>query len=296
MFPLHGQLLHWERPGLAELCRGVTSMTGRHQGVVRQILDRAPEAKWTHCFLHRESLAAKKMSPEFHEVVTVSVKTINFIKNNAVNSRFCPVLWGHRNRSCLAALSQWSEMALKRTGPQAFVWTEEWGLHFSHWEKISLCTLLCKHRVYSKTCQPLWHFFTPEPAEHLSSRKKQQTKFKLSRGNLLCGPRGHRKRRWTCFHFCLTFWKTPLRWTLVTQSLSIVCSFHFVDKKPTEEHPHPTLWLGYERLLEKRHRVLKRTDSSVTRITGMISCVWRTQHCSICQATTCITIFWTVQM
>ncbi|KAM4604703.1 SCAN domain-containing protein 3-like [Polymixia lowei] len=66
---------------------GAASMTGRHRGVIRQILDRAPEAKWTHCFLHRESLAAKKMSPEFHEVMDVSVKTINFIKNNAVNSR-----------------------------------------------------------------------------------------------------------------------------------------------------------------------------------------------------------------
>ncbi|KAE8278788.1 Zinc finger MYM-type protein 6 [Larimichthys crocea] len=66
---------------------GAASMTGKHHGVIRQILDRAPEAKWTHCFLHRESLAAKNMSPEFHGVMDVSVKTINFIKNNAVNSR-----------------------------------------------------------------------------------------------------------------------------------------------------------------------------------------------------------------
>uniref|UniRef100_A0A665UD10 HAT C-terminal dimerisation domain-containing protein n=1 Tax=Echeneis naucrates TaxID=173247 RepID=A0A665UD10_ECHNA len=56
-------------------------------GLDRQILDRAPEAKWTHCFLHRESLAAKNMSPEFHGVMDVSVKTINFIKNNALKSR-----------------------------------------------------------------------------------------------------------------------------------------------------------------------------------------------------------------
>ncbi len=35
------------------------SMTGKHSGVVRKILDRAPEATWVHCFLHRESLAAK---------------------------------------------------------------------------------------------------------------------------------------------------------------------------------------------------------------------------------------------
>uniref|UniRef100_A0A3Q3FIE2 DUF4371 domain-containing protein n=1 Tax=Kryptolebias marmoratus TaxID=37003 RepID=A0A3Q3FIE2_KRYMA len=66
---------------------GAASMTGRHNGVIRQILDRAPEAKWTHCFLHRESLAAKKMSPDLQEVMDVSVKTINYIKNNAVNSR-----------------------------------------------------------------------------------------------------------------------------------------------------------------------------------------------------------------
>uniref|UniRef100_A0A8C6UA01 Uncharacterized protein n=1 Tax=Neogobius melanostomus TaxID=47308 RepID=A0A8C6UA01_9GOBI len=44
-----------------------------------------------------------------------------------------------------------------------------------------------------------------------------------------------------------------------------VCSFHFVDKKPTEEHPHPTLWLGYDKPPEKRRRVLRRFDSSVTR-------------------------------
>lgn len=31
--------------------------------------------------------AAKKISPEFHEVMDVSVENINFIKNNAVNSR-----------------------------------------------------------------------------------------------------------------------------------------------------------------------------------------------------------------
>ncbi|KAM3878473.1 SCAN domain-containing protein 3-like [Diretmus argenteus] len=66
---------------------GAASMTGRHSGVIRQILDRAPEAKWTHCFLHRESLASKRMSPEFHEVMDVVVKTVNFIKKNAVNSR-----------------------------------------------------------------------------------------------------------------------------------------------------------------------------------------------------------------
>ncbi|KAJ8278435.1 hypothetical protein GJAV_G00087590 [Gymnothorax javanicus] len=44
-----------------------------------------------------------------------------------------------------------------------------------------------------------------------------------------------------------------------------VCSFHFVDKKPTEENPSPTLWLGDDRPPEKRRRVLKRIDSTARR-------------------------------
>uniref|UniRef100_A0A8C6T1B5 Uncharacterized protein n=1 Tax=Neogobius melanostomus TaxID=47308 RepID=A0A8C6T1B5_9GOBI len=59
----------------------------RENGLQWKNCVRAPEAKWTHCFLHRESLAAKKMSPELHKAMTISVKAINFIKNSAVNSR-----------------------------------------------------------------------------------------------------------------------------------------------------------------------------------------------------------------
>uniref|UniRef100_A0A3Q4AAA6 Uncharacterized protein n=1 Tax=Mola mola TaxID=94237 RepID=A0A3Q4AAA6_MOLML len=40
------------------------------------------EPNWTHCFLHHGSLTAKKMSSEFHKVMDVSLKTINFIKSN----------------------------------------------------------------------------------------------------------------------------------------------------------------------------------------------------------------------
>uniref|UniRef100_A0A9J7Z8E8 DUF4371 domain-containing protein n=1 Tax=Cyprinus carpio carpio TaxID=630221 RepID=A0A9J7Z8E8_CYPCA len=66
---------------------GAAAMTGKHRGVVKQIQERAPEAKWTHCFLHRESLATKHMSPELHEVMNIAVKTVNYIKKNALNSR-----------------------------------------------------------------------------------------------------------------------------------------------------------------------------------------------------------------
>lgn len=70
-------------------------------------------------------------------------------------------LWAHRCRSFPAAVSQWSEMVVKRTGPQAFVWTEKWGLHFPHKQNYS-CWSPCQHKDCSKTCLSLWYFFTTD--------------------------------------------------------------------------------------------------------------------------------------
>lgn len=48
-----------------------------------------------------------------------------------------------------------------------------------------------------------------------------------------------------------------------------VCSFHFVDKEPTVENPHPTLWLGYEKSPEKKRRVLRRKMTDENQLPGM---------------------------
>ncbi|XP_026126358.1 uncharacterized protein LOC113107823 [Carassius auratus] len=40
-----------------------------------------------------------------------------------------------------------------------------------------------------------------------------------------------------------------------------VCSYHFIDKKPTEENPFPELWLGYERPPQQKRRKLDRNTS-----------------------------------
>lgn len=42
-----------------------------------------------------------------------------------------------------------------------------------------------------------------------------------------------------------------------------VCSFHFVDKKPTEKNPYPTLWLGHRIPPEKKRRVIKKETTDV---------------------------------
>ena len=71
-------------------------MTGKHSGVVKHILERAPNAMWNHCFLHREALAAKDMVPELDEALKDVIKVVNHIKRvqkTAAASRSCVKTW-----------------------------------------------------------------------------------------------------------------------------------------------------------------------------------------------------------
>ncbi|XP_017744658.1 PREDICTED: SCAN domain-containing protein 3 isoform X1 [Rhinopithecus bieti] len=71
---------------------GAASMTGKHSEVVTLIKELAPECKTTHCFIHRESLAMKKISAELNSVLNDIVKIVNYIKSNALNSRLFSLL------------------------------------------------------------------------------------------------------------------------------------------------------------------------------------------------------------
>ncbi|XP_070797156.1 SCAN domain-containing protein 3-like [Pituophis catenifer annectens] len=66
---------------------GAAAMTGRLSGLTAWIKEVAPECESTHCIIHREMLASRKMSPEFNSVLNDVVKVINHIKANALNSR-----------------------------------------------------------------------------------------------------------------------------------------------------------------------------------------------------------------
>ncbi|KAI6648707.1 SCAN domain-containing protein 3 [Oopsacas minuta] len=66
---------------------GAATMTGRHSGVVAKIKEVAPDCESTHCFIHRENLATKKMSKELNDVLCQVVKVVNHVKANALNSR-----------------------------------------------------------------------------------------------------------------------------------------------------------------------------------------------------------------
>ena len=71
---------------------GARAMTGRHQGVATRIREVAPMMKWTHCSIHRQALAVKKMPAELRSVLDTAVKTVNFIKARPMHSRLFNVL------------------------------------------------------------------------------------------------------------------------------------------------------------------------------------------------------------
>ncbi|XP_072247753.1 SCAN domain-containing protein 3-like [Leuresthes tenuis] len=66
---------------------GAAAMTGRMSGLTTRIKEVASECEFTHCVIHREMLASRKMSPERHGVFNVVVKVINHVKAHALNSR-----------------------------------------------------------------------------------------------------------------------------------------------------------------------------------------------------------------
>jgi hypothetical protein len=61
-------------------------MTGKTQGLHALIKQSAPEAVWTHCMIHRESLAIKELCPELKEVLNVVIKSVNYIKTQPLKS------------------------------------------------------------------------------------------------------------------------------------------------------------------------------------------------------------------
>ncbi|XP_004372019.1 zinc finger MYM-type protein 6 [Trichechus manatus latirostris] len=84
--------LNWKH--CVGLCTdGAASMTGRCSGLRAKIEEVAMNTvAFTHCFIHREHLAAEKLSPYLHEILLQSAQILSFIKSNALNSRMLTIL------------------------------------------------------------------------------------------------------------------------------------------------------------------------------------------------------------
>lgn len=67
---------------------GARAMSGEYGGLQALVKIKAPNAKWTHCIIHRESLAAKNITPELNSVMNIIIKVVNYIKTRPVKARF----------------------------------------------------------------------------------------------------------------------------------------------------------------------------------------------------------------
>ena len=94
--------LNWTR--CSSICTdAVASMTGTIKGFVTLAKEKKPNVKWTHCIILREALASKRMSPQLHDVLNCSIKVINFIKSQPLNSRLFRLLcekWKSNIHNC----------------------------------------------------------------------------------------------------------------------------------------------------------------------------------------------------
>jgi zinc finger BED domain-containing protein 5/7/8/9 len=59
---------------------GAKSMVGINKGLVGRIQNVAPNATSTHCCIHREALATRKIPADLQKVLDESVKIINYIE------------------------------------------------------------------------------------------------------------------------------------------------------------------------------------------------------------------------
>ena len=72
---------------------GAACLTGGNSGLVTKMKDMAGNNLLsTHCYIHRQNLASKKMAPELNEVLSQSVNIINYIRNIASNTRLLKAL------------------------------------------------------------------------------------------------------------------------------------------------------------------------------------------------------------
>ncbi|XP_054996476.1 zinc finger MYM-type protein 6 isoform X1 [Sorex araneus] len=84
--------LNWKH--CVGLCTdGAASMTDRCSGLRTKIKEVAMNTvTFTHCLIHREHLAAAKLSPCLHEIILQLAQILSFIKSNALNSRLLSIL------------------------------------------------------------------------------------------------------------------------------------------------------------------------------------------------------------
>ena len=78
--------LKWEN--LCGVCTdGAPAMLGVRSGLQTLVRNRSPDAVSMHCMIHRQALALKTLPESLQDALNIAIKTVNFIKNGALNTR-----------------------------------------------------------------------------------------------------------------------------------------------------------------------------------------------------------------
>uniref|UniRef100_A0A665UYW9 DUF4371 domain-containing protein n=1 Tax=Echeneis naucrates TaxID=173247 RepID=A0A665UYW9_ECHNA len=90
---------------------GARAMTGRHSSLVKQVQAVASTAVWSHCTIHHQALATKRMPKEVHAVLDKAVKIVNLIKSRTMNARLfstlCNEMGAHFHQVLLHSEFRW---------------------------------------------------------------------------------------------------------------------------------------------------------------------------------------------
>ncbi|GFS28299.1 protein ZBED8 [Nephila pilipes] len=83
---------------LHSLCTdGAPAMLGNKSGFAHLVKKEAPNVIVTHCFLHRHALATKTLPTSLIDVLSIVIKTVNFIRSRALNHRLFKTLCQEMN-------------------------------------------------------------------------------------------------------------------------------------------------------------------------------------------------------
>ncbi|XP_067932966.1 zinc finger BED domain-containing protein 5-like [Watersipora subatra] len=78
--------LDWGK--LIRVCTdGAPAMLGCHAGIAQLVKEKNPLVVNTHCFIHRQALAAKTLPKGLQEHLSSVIKVVNFIKGSALQTR-----------------------------------------------------------------------------------------------------------------------------------------------------------------------------------------------------------------
>nr|XP_039250101.1 protein ZBED8-like [Styela clava] len=78
--------LKWDK--LVGVCTdGAPAMIGSRSGFIARIKQKNSDVIGSHCVIHREALASKTLSTSMKDKLAIIIRTVNYIKTSAVNTR-----------------------------------------------------------------------------------------------------------------------------------------------------------------------------------------------------------------